>query len=89
MKIAIRLSGLWLSFLACVDNIEPQVLNIQKVHDNSSVDIFRTVMEGEIRAMSMDSIRSIMRELSVNLTSSGDDNAAREGQDIVSNNDLN
>ena len=46
-------------------------------------------MEGEIRAMSMDSIRSIMRELSVNLTSSGDDNAARERQDIVSNNDLN
>ena len=46
-------------------------------------------MEGEIRAMLMDSIRSIMRELSVNLTSSGDDNVVREGQDIVSNNDLN
>ena len=77
------------AFPAHVDNIEPQVLNIWKIHVNSSVDIFRTVKEGGIRAMLMDSIRSIMRELSVNLTSSGDDNAAREGQDIVSNNDLN
>ena len=76
-------------FPAHVDNIEPQVLNIWKIHVNSSVDIFRTVKEGGIRAMLMDSIRSIMRELSVNLTSSGDDNVVREGQDIVSNNDLN
>ena len=31
---------------------------------------------------------SLRRELSVGLTSGGDDNGAREGQEIVSNNDL-